>query len=241
MNLSSNFLNYGTLFNRNFDAITITSTNSYIENHGTISGDSTLAVINAYGALDARGLHLLNYGTILASGFNEASGILTNSAGNYIENHGNLSATNDSALEIYDGANTGFGNTIVNTGTISTGSSYAISISGSGRTQLYNSGDILGSIQIGNARLSNSGTIDGSVSINGDLVNSGDILGVVQINYSDSTTVRNSGLIAGPLTLSGQNAAVFNTGVVQGDLSVGGLFATIDLRGGTVLGNVYGT
>lgn len=99
----------------------------------------------------------------------------------------------------------------------------------------------MGSIQIGNARLSNSGTIDGSVSINGDLVNSGDILGVVQINYSDSTAVRNSGLIAGPLTLSGQNAAVFNTGVVQGDLSVGGLFATIDLRGGTVLGNVYGT
>jgi Ca2+-binding RTX toxin-like protein len=224
---TSVLVNNGAIFAHDLSAITFTSGGAYIENHGTITGGGSLAVIDAYGGVDFLvRLELNNYGTITASGTYDAAAILANSGGNRIVNHGTIFASKDSAIELYYGvlAVPDFGNIIINDGLIAGADGSAVFISNGSQDIIRNSGRIAGSIELlgGYDFIVNSGAIDGSILFNSGTLNE----------------LRNSGEILGNVTFVSGDNTIQISGRITGTLLTYSMNDTIDLRGGIVTGGV---
>lgn len=111
-------------------------------------------VIHATGAVAVRFLNetatnltLLNTGEISTTGAARAA-ISLNAGGNVIANHGTITSATGVAIDIHYGS-AGTGNTITNTGIISTGSATGAAIDlDNAADQIINAGDIIGGIKL---------------------------------------------------------------------------------------------
>ncbi|MCT4553510.1 MAG: M10 family metallopeptidase C-terminal domain-containing protein [Pelagimonas sp.] len=209
----SDVVNYGTIISseNGFD-FGSGSDGSRLENHGTISADAV--------AVDmfVTEVEIVNTGLITSAGgglVGWSSGVLD------LINHGTISTGSTAVASVTNG---------VNTGTISTHSTYAITM-----------GD--------NADFENRGLIRGGISMNssgGEFRNSGVIeTGTYYIRSSSGDQIfDNSGEIRGSydnlIWLGSGNDTVRNSGEIGGDVRLGSGNDVFDGRGGMVDGTVQG-
>src|SRR5579871_3113458 len=157
---------------------TITSTSGYgVQGAGSNLQATNVAggIIVGYGAgIEAANATIANYGTIRGTATAAADGIVLETSGGSIDNHGLLTGTHD-AIHFYgDGS-------VTNSGTIIANSNWGIRLDGNG--SINNSGTIFGSEEalhiIGSATLRNTGLLNGAngIAVTGaaSLVNSGSI------------------------------------------------------------------
>ena len=112
---------------------------------------------------------------------------------------------------------------ITNTGTIR-GDSYAIDHTGAGLHSITNSGEIQGSIRLGNG-------VD-------TIVNSGMINGYLYL-FDGADTVTNSGLINGDLNVQSGNDKITNSGMINGAVEMGDGAVDTLTNSGTISQNVH--
>lgn len=230
-----------------------------ILNSGTMSATGGFGVL--YGSnstVSTSYLRLTNTGAILGVGAG-TDGILAETGGNRIINHGTISSAEDDAIQIFSGSASGAGNLVVNSGTISgfTG----LEITNDGVDRIINTGLIAGqegsfAIALGGAggdRLVNSGRIVGAVLLGGgnDTLDArgGEINGVVEGGTGDDLYLIDSDAIEIEEFLAGGTDTVRAwvdyelTGevevlVMQGSAVLGGGNASANTITGNAAGNL---
>lgn len=218
---------------------------------GTISVTSTTGeAIGIGGVGNSGGTDVTNNGTLVVHGVTEAYGIQElrqDGPGFYqgsITNNGTITATASGpeavsfGIDISGSYNVSLISHIANSGTITADVAIANEDSGDGYTplEIANSGNINGLVYLGGSdtKLTNTGTITGDIyfsEVTKEIASPG-LFGI------SPQTIINSGTVNGDIILEGANASVTDTGHINGDILLTDGNDIVDLRGGTLSGEV---